>query len=400
MILHYSKTVSTQKARVLVERKKSILFIVGFPLESGGHIHSTLSYVTQISQMKADVFLLARKGPLAQEFAKVTKRIFYSYFLDKKRWMNLCALFKIVFITLRYNIDIIYAQDFQSLRPALLASRIMRARLIYTKAGGIIPRYKLPKKTTIIVFSEELYNGIAAYNRGVAPYLMLIKPRIDTAIYKPREVSDGFKRKFLVVESSAVNVAMCMRLEGQKRPWIETFLRIAEKCIKMRRVKFMLVGYGSLYGEVLDKIHVLNKIAKRELVRMHGRLSDRDDMVQLYNYASIIIGHGRGILEAMACGKCVVCIGDRGRGTLVSPENVDAISYYNFSGRHLQNRSELGCEVSSIINSLSKNRFLMKKLGIWGRQYIEQEYDSSLLSEKIVAVHRCRYFAWGYDQWD
>lgn len=59
-----------------------------------------------------------------------------------------------------------------------------------------------------------------------------------------------------------------------------------------------------------------------------------DDLIQLYSYADLVMGHGRGILEAMACGKSVVVLNKNGTGEFVSDKNVNIVSKFNFSGRH------------------------------------------------------------------
>ena len=41
------------------------------------------------------------------------------------------------------------------------------------------------------------------------------------------------------------------------------------------------------------------------------------DLVQLYNHADVMVGSGRGILEAMACGKAAIVLGESGEGEIL-----------------------------------------------------------------------------------
>lgn len=55
-----------------------------------------------------------------------------------------------------------------------------------------------------------------------------------------------------------------------------------------------------------------------------------------YNDADIVLAIGRGVLEAMACGRPAITYGHWGHGEILSSEEMKDAKKYNFSGRHIR----------------------------------------------------------------
>lgn len=368
--------------------RNNILFIIGWPLEFGGHIFSTLAYVDELSKTGKRIFLMAQKGPLARYFKDTTSKIFYDRFLNKRKFLNLISSLHILYVLIRHKIMIIHAQDFQALRPAIIAAGLTNIKLIFTKAGGRVPSYKLPPRSKIIVFSKELLHGISRkYNGNVSKNLTLVEPRIDTGVYSQIEVKKEFLNKHSLQSTRRIRILMCTRAVEAKRHLIDNFLRAVRKCVgKELPFVFIFSGEGILYQDLVRSSDV-NRNAGRQVLTLINGVNSIHDIVQLYNYADIVIGNGRGIMEAMSCGKCVICIGTDGVGTIVKPTNVNVVSYYNFSGRHLQYHRELGTSIVDSIIRLAMNSRERKKLGIWGRKYIKKYYGAHLILDKLMNVY-------------
>jgi len=118
-----------------------------------------------------------------------------------------------------------------------------------------------------------------------------------------------------------------------------------------------------------------------------GPVFSPKDMSQLYNYSDIVVGSGRGILEAMACGKPVVILGENNEVEVVDSKNIDDIAYYNFSGRHFRQREKRIEPLSELLGRLVKDTDHMRQLGEYSLEYIRTEMDARLCVKQLVNVY-------------
>ena len=123
------------------------------------------------------------------------------------------------------------------------------------------------------------------------------------------------------------------------------------------------------------------------MLRFIGPIFKPEEMARFYNYSDLVIGSGRGILEAMACGKPVVILGENYEAEVVGPDNIEEIAYYNFSGRHFRQRKK-SCEtLSDLLKRLVKDTDQMQRLGEHSIDYIRSKIDAQLGTEQLVEVY-------------
>ena len=101
----------------------------------------------------------------------------------------------------------------------------------------------------------------------------------------------------------------------------------------------------------------------------------------------MIVGHGRGILEAMVIGKPVVLLGYDTKGSqLITSSNIKNISDYNFSGRNLI-YNKFDKTLSEVLNS--DNLWdILKQCGDFNKSIISEKYDSIIGAKKTIEVYR------------
>lgn len=357
-----------------------ILITIGWPLHHGGHLSSTLCLGKNLVQQNTIVDVIAPIGPMATEFTQQGMTVMRcKSFINKLPW-NLLAVPQIIIATTKGNYQIIHAMDYQALYPSFIAAFILGKPFVYTKAGGTVPAYSIPPCDSVIVYSKELLSGIIKKFPHIVKELTLNKARIDTELYYPDKLTRP--------QTKPLHIFMAMRLAESKRTWLSTAIKGMKQLIDDNiSFRFLLAGDGPLRNEIEQQICEINNLQNRETIQLLGPIFSPEEMRAHYNSADIVIGHGRGILEAMACQKTAICLGEQGLATLVEPKTVEIISEYNFSGRHIEFYPKTCSHLGDIIKTISKTPLKIKELAIFSEKYIKKEYSAEIGAQLLLSTY-------------
>jgi len=180
-----------------------------------------------------------------------------------------------------------------------------------------------------------------------------------------------------------------MRLDPQKRPWLDSlFSAMDELQDGQCAVNLILAGGGKLLSEYEAKAQAINGFWGKEIVKIFGAVHRAEDIVKIYRGADVIVGHGRGIMEAMSCGKLAIILGEEGQASLITPENLECIAHYNFSGRHFKVPGEQGEPIVSVLRKIADFAFAprLQELRQFCCEYIRKHYDAHVGADKLVRV--------------
>lgn len=345
-------------------------------------MNSALCLGKNLIRSGTTLFVCAPYGPKINDFLDLGMKVVACDALAKRFPRNLMSVPSLISIILKENIDVVHAMDYQSLYPGFLAASLLGRKLLFTKAGGETPEYIIPLETNVVVYSGELLEGMQAQYPYLFDRFHLIKARIDTDLFHPIEqsISEPAHRP--------VKIFMAMRLEESKRPWLETAITgITDLAGKNPSFVFLLAGNGGLGSEIEAQVERINRRYNRDVILLLGGISSIAGMNKLYNDADLIVGHGRGILEAMACGKPVVAIGKHGEATIVRRDTVEQISYYNFSGRHLDHHPELSQNFNEVLETLLKHPEKREELKDFSLEYIKCEYAADIGAKHLQKLY-------------
>ena len=64
-----------------------------------------------------------------------------------------------------------------------------------------------------------------------------------------------------------------------------------------------------------------------------GAVLSQDRLADAINDSDVVVSLGRGVVEAMLCGRVPLVFDIHGGDGLVTPDNLDSLKKYNFSGR-------------------------------------------------------------------
>lgn len=367
------------------------MYVFGYPPRIGGHYKSALAMVRNLEAMGHHVIVLSFGAveEMVQEFTSAGAEFFSIPELKKyPRFPTTSGVRRILRIGKECSVDIIHAQDFPSIGCAHLAAVLSGKAFVLTIAGGP-GREKPLKRTDTVFFSrEQLENSLGAFHM-VEDNLHLIRARIDRSTYKPEGVEPAFIRQY-AFHKSEKKIVMTMRLSSGKKPWLKTILETAKAFSTHKKgVHIVVAGEGPLLSDLREKAARINTKSKAgPVLSFIGPIFGLKEINRFYNCADIVIGHGRGILEAMACGKCVVVLGENGEAEVVKPENVDNIAYYNFSGRHFRYCQPPRRSLAVLLENLLNDVNAQKRLADFSYEYVRTQMDAQIGAEQLVEVYK------------
>lgn len=347
-----------------------VLIVIGWPINNGGHINSTLSLCKYLIRKGVKVYVFAPIGFKKNEF--INYGIIYIK-SPNNYWLSLIKIIKVILIN---NIRVLHGVDYLAIK-LLIFVRIFFFRLIvYTKAGGEFKKATMPPVDSIIVFSKELYDKTLIHSYNSPSSIYLIKERIDIELYHPIDVKK---------DNKTIKVLIAMRLEPAKSKWLDSYINFIESYKnKFRNYSFIFAGSGSLFCSYKEKAQNINNSAGFELITLINDVKLTSEMCQLYNKSDLVIGHGRGIIEAMACGRNTAILGENGEIEIIDQKNLDTISYYNFSGRHFR-LLHTKKNIDPLLTTNDK-----EGVNLYNIKYVEEEYNAEIGASKTITVYKQR----------
>lgn len=370
-----------------------ILSVFGGIIRTGGDNKSALACMKYLVKMGHEIHVMAPlEGSLkemVQEFVDIGVELHDCRVgLKRGRFPDCEGATEIIKLCRDRNIEVIHALNFSSLAASYKASIKVQNSIVFTQAGGPLKNTIPPQNVDTIFFSQELLDGMSEKLRHSCDNVEVIPGRIDMDVYKPTEVNMDFIRQHALPETGH-KIVMAIRLDEPKRPWLNSVLTYAEQLVGTDSdVHIIIAGQGSLFSCLKDKALQIEKANGRPIVHLIGPLFTFRDLNQLYNYADIVVGNGRGILEPMACGKAVVNLGENGEGALVSSENIENIAYYNYSGRHFRYQKNSDNDLASFLNSLITDTSKMAEAGRFSLEYIKNYMSSQTGAARIAEVYK------------
>ena len=372
----------------------NILSVFGWSIRIGGHFKSALAHMKCLEKMGHHLHVLMPGGESAadvvQEFINcgVAMHLFHKG-PRRGRFPSYRGAGDIVRICKDSKIDLIHAHDFISFPASYTAALRMRKGIIFTKPGGPANNLFPPRTVDAILYSEELLEGMVTQYNLDPNNIFLIRARIDTDSYKPEQVTAAFVQKYKLPQAGR-KIVMATRLEDNKKPWIDMMLNFAERLAeKDEPAHIIIAGEGKLLEELeanscsMDTKNLIGRI-----VHIIGPLYTIRELNQLYNYADVVVGNGRGILEAMACGKPVVILGEYDEGELVGAENIQDIAYFNFSGRHFRPQARGKSGLTPLLYKLMTDQQLLAEAGSFSLDYIKKYMAAEIGANAVLAVYQ------------
>ncbi len=207
-------------------------------------------------------------------------------------------------------------------------------------------------------------------SHGILPFLEQ-PPSINTNIQKYIAISEKVKDNLVFNYGiPAANVDIVRNFVDVNRFYPQTEINESPKV-----VLFMSNQHSSkVYKTVKGACEKLNL----KLIRIGGtnKVLNTEDYI---NKADIVISLGRGILEAMACGRAAIVCDYAGGDGIITTDTINEIREYHFSGR----RFGKDYDAEDMIREIEKYE---QSMGRINREIILKEYNASLITDQIINI--------------
>lgn len=372
----------------------NILFTFNHELTIGGHFKSGIAFAEQLIKKDYKVFFLVFGGDpqLINQFESMNIKVINLTNYDNKENSLLESHKKNYFYYKSYckvidefKIDIVHAQDSVKLIPLYFAVGNKRKGFVYSQPGGPFSDKYPPIKSEFFVFSKELVDKYKSIKKYKSRDINIISERISSSIYKPSINKYNLKEG---ISENKINLMFLMRLHPQKKPFIDSLLAFGRSlCNHEISVNIIVAGDGELKNYIETNAKSIQLKSKNKVTwNFIGNIYSETKIAELINSATAVIGTGRGLMEAMACKKPAIILGENNEFELIQENNIDIISYYNFSGRHFKfhNREN---NIKDIIIKLSSNVNL-EQISNFSFNYFESNLNASIGASKLIYLYK------------
>ncbi len=369
----------------------NIVHVFAFPLRTGGHFKSGLGLVRQLADQGHRNIVLAPGGveEMRALYEATGAKLCIIPELDAKREIPRIALARQILRAIDgEGVDVFHSHDYRSAVHTYLAAAMAHRAFVLSLPGGPFNFSRPPERGETIVFSQELLSRIQSEYGTPGSHLHLIRARIDTELYRPTEASPDLWARY-PLPTVGKKIFMAIRIEESKKAWIDTLLTLVDELRHLEDdVHVIIAGEGPLLPFVREQAERLrSRRTEAKLLHPIGPVFDPEELCQLYSYADLVIGNGRGILEAMACKKPVFILGEMGEGEIVDIDNLEDTAYYNFSGRHFRTRASAPPPPIETIGSLITDEDALREKGETSYGYIRAHMDSRIGADQTVGVY-------------
>lgn len=355
----------------------------------GGHILSAFTVAKYMQQRGHTVIFAGGHGKLTEKisaelpFVDVPIPFYHGRREAYFTWKSLGVIPRLRKVIREHDVDIIHAFDARGYIHSTLAALLEKKPVTCTLCGGIDPHYNLPRTSKIIVFSEEQRNKMVQQYRWKPERVEVIRTRVDIAtIFKdvsppPVELS---------LEPDTPVLMMISSFDGTKEDSILQVMEALELLVA-EEIRFQMVfigGRGSFFEAMKKRGGEINKRLGKTIFIFTGPVVDA---YKLLRDATIVLGVGRSAFEGMAYAKPTVVVGATGFAGIVTPETVDDIAFYNFSGRNQQAIAPVDHLVQALKELLQDKR-LAEEAGRFGCDFVAKEIDVRGGLDRIEEVYR------------
>lgn len=304
----------------------------------GGVETAVLNQTIQLKKMGYTVFILAKEGIYKDKFEEQGAIILNFEFVIQNK-INLEKIYKIINIIKKYNIEQVHIHQFDCISvvfPACVFANIPYIAYAHTGIRGVYDWFENSYECYKILFEIYFKN---------AKKIITITEDAKIENKEKYKVDD---EKYIVIKNSIDFEKFKVKNNCMPKK-IENFLILSrmgkEKLISLKNAVDIFKEYSKEHtdtkltiagdGEIKNKIEVYIKDIKENVILL-GKINNVSEIIAQND---IVLGVDRCILEAIAMKKIALISGYDAIKGIVTPENINAVSDYNFSAKNLKNLS-------------------------------------------------------------
>jgi len=303
-----------------------------------------------------------------------------------RRLANVLALRRLIRAR---DIHLVHAHSRAACWVAFFATRLSRVPLVST-LHALQPLH--PSARSFSVYGEEVMAVSASVEENAVRGLGLPRSRVHVVphgvdLERFRPGADAAEaRRTLGLPADGMVVALVGRLSGPRGPIATTVIsevlpRVSDS---VPSVRLIVVGGASAPADFAAALERANAGAGAGQVRHLGHVADVGTALAA---ADVVIGAGRSALEAMAMGRPVVALGETHYVGVMDDATADEGRRTNFGDtgeRRAFDPAAAAADLAALLADPARRR----RLGTWGRAFVERHYDAGAVWRRAEVVYR------------
>lgn len=222
----------------------------------------------------------------------------------------------------------------------------------------------------VVCFSEENKDVIKQYYPQELIHVISNRIHID----KPFECIEQHYSSL-----SYINILLVSRIDEDKISSIVNFLKFLIRDRNANKIVIKIAGSGRKEKEL--KSIVENEYGQYLNIQLLGHV---DILAEEFEWAHIVVGKGRSVIEPIMMNRIGCIIGDDGSSCICTERSFDNLYHYNFSGRNIQ-FTDGENNLSEVVEKLLDHTYDMMKIREIGH-IVSKEYSSSFLTSRFFHV--------------
>ena len=236
----------------------------------------------------------------------------------------------------------------------------------------------LPKSLHTTFGTPELVRQAQAAGH---PHATLLLPPVDTRINAPGHTQvDGFRKRWSVSPAEITLVTVSRLEDSMKGESLTYSLQAVRSLARELPLRLLVVGDGTARDRLTQLAAEVNAELGREAVTLTGAMRDPR---AAYAAADIVLGMGSSALRALAYGKPLIVLGERGFAMGFTRESAERFFHTGFYGSgHGAQGADL---LAQAIRQFAAQPQL-QGLGEFSREFVVEHYSLEVISRQLNDV--------------
>ena len=252
--------------------------------------------------------------------------------------------------------------------------------MLTTCMSMVVPRF-FPSSTLTTFGTPELVEEGRRRTRAPA---VLLEPPVDTVFNAMEAVDAGAFRQQYDLTDGPLNIVVVSRLVGElKGEGLVRAIDAVDTVAERHDVRLTIVGEGTSAEVLAEQAARVNARHKRPVVVMTGGLVDPRPA---YAAADLVLGMGSSALRAMAFGKPLIILGQRGFSEIFDAATAPGFLYRGMYG--LGDGNLDSAPLADQIEQLVTNPARRAEMGLFGLDLVHARYALDRTADQLETYYR------------
>lgn len=363
----------------MISSRLSVLMALD-SMDAGGTETHVLSLTKALIRTGQRVTLLSAEGLLRPQFEEAGCTVFLFDF-HAAHAVQVARLQEIMRLQ---EVDCVHVHQTPSGLLTASAASQLGIPTVFTVHGTYYPQSSIK---TLMSLSKEVISvsaPVQKYTQQLGFPSAVVPNGIDLQEFYP---SNGSRlRSELGLPDDAVVLLYASRLAWGKGTACDTLLRAMKDLRRYgwNRLELVVIGDGPKFEAIKELSAFIEEESGQRFIHVLGK---KARMNEYYNIADIVVGTGRVALEAMACGKPVLAVGNHGYFGWIEPGNYEE-AWSHYFGDHGSYTAYSRYLFASEIGQGCRDLPRLKTLGAEGKRWVERKFHIDPIIQQVLNVYR------------